>query len=83
MNDEQIPEDIMAKATKIADYYWRTLGPVTTSHLKLDIARALTAERRSVEPVGNAGTMPGTSGFTMAAFKADDVPEGTSLYILK
>ena len=32
------------------------------------------------EPVGVAGTMPGTDGFTMAAFRAEDVPVGTSLY---
>lgn len=32
------------------------------------------------EPVGEAGTMPGTDGFTMACFKAVDVPVGTKLY---
>lgn len=32
------------------------------------------------EPVGVAGNMPGTEGFTMAAFKAADVPVGTNLY---
>ena len=32
-------------------------------------------------PVGIAGTMPGTSGFTMAAFKADEAPVGTKLYV--
>ncbi|MFV0916049.1 hypothetical protein ACI2VP_05000 [Ralstonia nicotianae] len=31
-------------------------------------------------PVGQAGTMPGTDGFTMACFKATDVPVGTNLY---
>lgn len=31
-------------------------------------------------PVGEAGTMPGTDGFTMACFKAADVPLGTKLY---
>lgn len=30
--------------------------------------------------VGEAGKMPGTSGFTMACFKAEDVPVGTKLY---
>lgn len=29
---------------------------------------------------GMASKMPGTSAFTMAVFKADDVPEGTDLY---
>lgn len=32
------------------------------------------------EAVGEAGEMPGTSGFTMACFKAVDVPAGTKLY---
>jgi len=32
------------------------------------------------EAVGIAGSMPGTSGFTMAVFKAADVPIGTPLY---
>ncbi|MDE3023453.1 MAG: hypothetical protein KGI54_16660, partial [Pseudomonadota bacterium] len=32
------------------------------------------------EPVGEVGAMPGTQGFTMAAFKADQVPIGTKLY---
>lgn len=31
-------------------------------------------------PVGEAGSMPGTDGFTMAAFRAVDVPIGTKLY---
>lgn len=32
------------------------------------------------EAVGEAGTMPGASGFTMACFHADKVPVGTKLY---
>ena len=32
------------------------------------------------EPAGEAGAMPGTSGFTMACFHADAVPIGTKLY---
>lgn len=34
------------------------------------------------EPVGKAGAMPGTSGFTMACFRADAVPFGSKLYAL-
>lgn len=30
--------------------------------------------------VGKVSSMPGTSGFTMAVFKAEDVPVGTELY---
>ncbi|ARL90966.1 hypothetical protein BOC57_34845 [Burkholderia pseudomallei] len=43
-------------------------------------AAAAPADAQAVEPVGEAGTMPGTDGFTMAAFRADDVPVGTKLY---
>lgn len=43
-------------------------------------ARAILALRPQSEPVGEAGTMPGTSGFTMACFHADKVPVGTKLY---
>lgn len=32
------------------------------------------------EPVGEVGSMPGTAGFTMACFRADEVPVGTKLY---
>ena len=32
------------------------------------------------EAVGEAGAMPGTDGFTMACFRAEDVPVGTKLY---
>lgn len=32
------------------------------------------------EMVGEAGSMPGTDGFTMACFRASDVPAGTKLY---
>lgn len=31
-------------------------------------------------PVGRAGSMPGTTGFTMACFEAEKVKEGESLY---
>ena len=31
--------------------------------------------------VGTASKMPGTSGFTMACFKASEVPVGTKLYV--
>lgn len=33
------------------------------------------------EAVAEAGSMPGTNGFTMACFKASDVPIGTKLYL--
>jgi len=38
------------------------------------------AQVRRHEAVGEAGCMPGTEGFTMACFRATDVPVGTKLY---
>lgn len=35
------------------------------------------------EPIGEVGTMPGASGFTMACFRADEVPAGTKLYTIQ
>lgn len=35
---------------------------------------------QKADAVGEASAMPGTSGFTMACFKASDVPVGTKLY---
>jgi hypothetical protein len=35
---------------------------------------------KKVDFCGVAQNMPGTTGFTMAAFKAEDVPPGTRLY---
>lgn len=80
MNDEQI------------DAIWNALpgirihneahakGIDTQVALRRAFARALLAASASAEPVGIAGSMPGTDGFTMAAFKAEDVPVGTELY---
>lgn len=39
------------------------------------------APAETPKPVGEAGVMPGTSGFTMACFKDVDVPLGTKLYV--
>jgi len=38
------------------------------------------AKQREAEPVGETSSMPGTSGFTMACFNADEIPVGTKLY---
>jgi len=43
------------------------------------IKQALAAQP-AAQTVGEVGTMPGTTGFTMACFKAEDVPIGTKLY---
>lgn len=44
-------------------------------------ATAPKADAPKAEPVGEAGAMPGTAGFTIACFKAADVPVGTKLYV--
>ena len=48
-----------------------------------DALRAKIESMERQEPAGIAGSMPGTSGFTMACFSADEVPMGTKLYTLK
>lgn len=35
-----------------------------------------------LKPVGEAGSMPGTTGFTMACFYANEVPIGSKLYVV-
>jgi hypothetical protein len=38
---------------------------------------------KEIKEVGSASYMPATEGFTMVCFKAEDVPEGCKVYILK
>lgn len=47
-----------------------------------DALQAKTEEIEKQGPAGIAGPMPGTSGFTVACFSADEVPVGTKLYAL-
>jgi hypothetical protein len=47
---------------------------------ELEAQIAPVAPAVDAQPVGVAGAMPGTDGFTMAVFKADDIPIGTALY---
>ena len=49
---------------------------------ELNRLRAKIAEMEKQEPAGIAGPMPGTSGFTVTCFSADEVPMGTKLYAL-
>lgn len=62
-------------------------GLSTNMQIFPDEARAIAAhlkttpQPQAAQPVGEAGAMPGTpSRFTMACFKAADVPLGTKLY---
>jgi hypothetical protein len=61
------PSEDAAKAAAQADYEQRI--------------RSALVDVPAVEPAGEAGEMPGSNGgFTMAVFKASDVPLGTKLY---
>lgn len=43
-------------------------------------ALAMAPKQEAQEPVAEVSAMPGTSGFTMAVFKADDMPIGSKVY---
>lgn len=45
-----------------------------------ELRRLAAVEAQAQEPVGEAHSMPGTGGFTMACFSAATVPVGTKLY---
>jgi hypothetical protein len=53
---------------------------VTMAMSRLEALSGL-PEREGWVLVGEAGSMPGTDGFTMGAFHADQVPVGTKLYV--
>ena len=63
--------DDVARMIEYADAFDNARA--TIALLDADLARV-------VEPVGITSTMPGTTGFTMACFKAADVPAGTNIY---
>lgn len=61
------------------------LGRLSDKHLwqiftAMDAVRTPPHPTEVGEAVGEAGSMPGTAGFTIACFKASDVPIGTKLY---
>lgn len=64
---------------------WSGYENMTRKEKSLATARhAITAALGAwVVPVGQAGTMPGTVGFTMAAFKTIDVGVAQPLYTLR
>lgn len=62
-------------------YYGSTCEQCEGAAMAAIEAELSTPQPQAAQPVGKAGTMPGTpSGFTMACFKAVDVPVGTKLY---
>ncbi|GAA4169340.1 hypothetical protein [Shinella granuli] len=69
-----------------ANYAWLYRGAEMVATMKTHHAAALTAALEveqpvAVEPVGEAEELPGSNdGFTIAVFKASDVPLGTKLY---
>lgn len=75
---EAADKDIALKE-RIIDSLGSELNAVANER---DELRARIDEMEKQEPVGIAGPMPGTSGFTVACFSADEVPVGTKLYAL-
>ncbi|HGL4258443.1 TPA: hypothetical protein ACKE3D_002123 [Burkholderia dolosa] len=64
----------------LADRLWQEVQQQAARITELEAQIATVAPAVDAQPVGVAGTMPGTDGFTMAAFKASEVPVGTPLY---
>ncbi len=68
-------------AIKLADPLAGRLKPAQYQNRVRYLAALSASPLTEEQPVGEAGPMPGTTGFTMAAFKAADVPVGTKLYV--
>jgi hypothetical protein len=70
-----------AAETDHIGYGWGNLNPeaVVAWNRRAPTPQAVVSE--GMVEVGEAGSMPGTDGFTMAAFRAADVPIGTKLYV--
>ena len=83
MNDTiTLPRSVVEKALAafehlVRRHYW--LGTDYDDRAK-SLRAALEQPQVEQETVGEAGSMPGTDGFTMACFRASDVPVGTKLY---
>jgi hypothetical protein len=68
-----IPDDVLP------DTHFECIGDYITA--VVSAVRAINAQPQGeILAVGEAETMPGTSGFTMVCFHADKVPVGTKLY---
>ena len=59
---------------------WTVYGSHMTGHECSDELLAILDAEGDGRVVGVAASMPGTAGFTIAVFKADDVPVGTEVY---
>lgn len=55
-------------------------GPTAPTEAEAIAAWNRRSAVEQAKPVAKADPMPGTSGFTMAVFKASDVPAGTPVY---
>lgn len=78
MTEIDVPDWVVEVATEA----YSALPARTTFHdsMRAAIAAALGAW---VVPVGQAGTMPGTAGFTMAVFKTIEVGVAQPLFTLR
>ena len=58
------------------------LNRLEVAEKERDELRAKIDQMERQKPIGTVGGMPGTTGFTMACFHADEVPIGSKLYAL-
>lgn len=60
--------------------YWGDLK-IDTLRLIVQLEIDTNVAKDLLKPVGEVGSMPGTTGFTMAVFEAKNVPVETPLYV--
>lgn len=77
---EEFTEEVARLANDAPGIREAVEGALSNCNAHITPAGPAIADTAGAKPVGVAGTMPGTDGFTMAAFKASDVPVGTNLY---
>ena len=79
---EVVERTLEALSLALSDVDWRKDSPTQPVIHKAYNATCAAMEQPQDEhePVGEAGSMPGADGFTMACFRASDVSVGTELY---
>ena len=75
-----MPRSVVEQALKALEKADRISGYRNNWAEVNSLIAALEQPQVEQETVGEAGSMPGTDGFTMARFRASDVPVGTKLY---
>lgn len=85
MTEIDVPDWVVARARAAVREFWENYkGCHDCGEFDAAMKAALTAALGAwVVPVGQAGTMPGTAGFTMAVFKTIDVGVAQPIYTLR